>query len=170
MVTTWGHTFIARKPSNGDAADASGDVVATATMSKIQIRPCAQKSDGTRVVVGVTGEVVEEPVVAPCVAGALLHLPRIGHRRRDARAHRYARPEKSEAQLRELALKVELTMASSFVGAIVGPGVVAGAGVAAGAGVILLCEMGHTSRLSRRSLQSLSGAATTAAASDAKMR
>ena len=61
-------------------------------------------------------------------------------------------------------------VASSFVGAIVGPGVVAGAGVAAGAGVILLCEMGHTSRLSRRSLQSLSGAATTAAASDAKMR
>ena len=67
-------------------------------------------------------------------------------------------------------------VASSFVGAIVGPGVVtgagvvAGAGVAAGAGVILLCEMGHTSRLSRRSLQSLSGAATTAAASDTKMR
>ena len=109
MVTTWGHTFIARKPSNDDAADAPGDVVATATISKVAIRPCAQKSDGTHVVVGVTGEVVEEPVVAPCVAGALLHLPRIGHRRRDARAHRYARPEKSEAQLRELALKVELT-------------------------------------------------------------
>ena len=86
MVTTWGHTFIARKPSNGDAADASGDVVATATMSKIQIRPCAQKSDGTRVVVGVTGEVVEEPVVAPCVAGALLHLPRVGRGETSGRA------------------------------------------------------------------------------------
>ena len=40
----------------------------------------------TRVVVGVDGTAEEEPVVAP-----------------------YARPEKSEAQLRELALKVELT-------------------------------------------------------------
>ena len=43
------------------------------------------------------------------IAGALLRLPRVGRHRRDARAHRYARPEKSEAQLRELALKVELT-------------------------------------------------------------
>ena len=55
-------------------------------MSKVPIRPCSQKSDGTRVVVGALGTVEEEPVVAP-----------------------YARPEKSEAQLRELALKVELT-------------------------------------------------------------
>jgi hypothetical protein len=83
VVTTWGHTFIARKPSNGDA---SGEVVATVTMSKVPIRPCSQRSDGTRVVVGVDGTAEEEPVVAP-----------------------YARPEKSEAQLRELALKVELT-------------------------------------------------------------
>ena len=83
VVTTWGHTFIARKPSNGDA---SGEIVATATMSKIAIRPCTQKSDGTRVAVGVDGTAEEEPVIAP-----------------------YARPEKSEAQLRELALKVELT-------------------------------------------------------------
>ena len=84
-------------------------------MSKIAIRPCTQKSDGTRVAVGVDGTAEEEPIIAPCVAGALLHLPRVGRRRRPRRdalaqglAHRYARPEKSEAQLRELALKVEL--------------------------------------------------------------
>ena len=60
----------------------------------------------------------KDPIIAPCVAGALLHFRgsdaarRLGgpkRPRRDARAHRYARPEKSEAQLRELALKVELT-------------------------------------------------------------
>ena len=74
---------LADSHSNGDA---SGEIVATATMSKIAIRPCTQKSDGTRVAVGVDGTAEEEPVIAP-----------------------YARPEKSEAQLRELALKVELT-------------------------------------------------------------
>ena len=83
VVTTWGHTFIARKPSNGDA---TGEIVATATMAKVAIRPCSLKQDGTRVAVGVDGTAEEEPVIAP-----------------------YARPEKSEAQLRELALKVELT-------------------------------------------------------------
>ena len=66
---------LADSHSNGDA---SGEIVATATMSKIAIRPCTQKSDGTRVVVGVDGTAEEEPVIAP-----------------------YARPEKSEAQLRE---------------------------------------------------------------------
>ena len=60
--------------------------MATATMSKIAIRPCSLKQDGTRVAVGVDGTAEEEPIIAP-----------------------YARPEKSEAQLRELALKVELT-------------------------------------------------------------
>ena len=93
MVTTWGHTFIARKPSNGDA---SGEVVATVTMSKVPIRPCSQKSDGTRVVVGALGTVEEEPVIAP-----------------------YARPEKSEAQLREYRGRVLLRLCHRPIGATV---------------------------------------------------
>lgn len=79
VVTTWGRTFVARRAGNGA-------IVAELTMHKVAVKPCKERSDGARVVHDAHRAHVDEPIIAP-----------------------YARPTKSAAQLKELALKVELT-------------------------------------------------------------